>query len=63
MKYKVEYMVEGDGRVHRRYYNALDRQTAQEMFHATMEHSLGGVGVIGSTIKIYQRDKNKKWKE
>ena len=40
MKYKIEYEILGDAKVHRRYYNALDSSTAKEMFTATQEESL-----------------------
>ena len=42
MKYKVSYLLGEDPRKHVRYYNALDKSTALEMFNATCEESLGG---------------------
>ena len=43
MKYKISYRLSSDPRkAHCRYYNALDRSTALEMFSATCEESLAG---------------------
>jgi len=63
MKYKVEYQVKGDVRVHRRYYNALNSETAREMFEGSREESLSGSEVIESTVRVYWRNKNREWKE
>ena len=46
MKYKIEYQIKDDSKIHRRYYNALDPSTAYEMFRATQEESLSGFNVV-----------------
>ena len=63
MKYKIEYEILGDAKVHRRYYNALDSSTAKEMFTATQEESLCGLTVVKKSIKIYKRLSTGKWEE
>ena len=42
MKYKVSYQIGGDPQRHVRYYTALNKSTALEMFKATCEESLAG---------------------
>ena len=62
MKYKIEYQVENETRLHRRYYTALSASIAKEMFEASKEESLVGVAILENTVKIYHQDKNGKWK-
>jgi len=63
MKYKVEYQVKDETRIHRRYYDALSASIAKEMFEATREESLVGFAIIDKSIKIFHKDKNGNWKE
>ena len=50
MKYKVSYRLGKDSRKHVRYYNALDKTTALEMFNETCGHSL--VGEVAQDIVV-----------
>ena len=61
MKYKVEYKIKGDERIHRRYYSALNARTAQEMFKATWEETLYGSSILRKSIKIFHRLENGEW--
>lgn len=50
MTYKVSYRLGKDSRKHVRYYNALNKTTALEMFNATCRHSL--IGEVAQDISI-----------
>ena len=63
MKYKIEYQIKDDSKIHRRYYNALDPSTAYEMFRATQEESLSVFNVVQKSIKIFRKSENGKWEE
>ena len=63
MKYKIEYQLEGDPKIHRRYYSALNKGTAREMFKASQEESLGGWVIVEESVKIFGKDKNGRWEE
>lgn len=50
MKYKVSYRLGQDTRKHVRYYSALNKTTALEMFNETCSHSL--VGEVAQDIVV-----------
>ena len=59
MKYKVKYK-DSQQRPHVRYYNALNSNTAKEMFKATVNHSLGNEKVCD--IEVLKLDEEEhKW--
>ena len=45
MMYKVEYQYEDEKQIHKRFYSALNPDTAEAMFKATCEESLSGCRV------------------
>lgn len=51
--YKIEYELKDKKGKHYRFYNALDRQTAEEMFKETV----GSGGLIGESPKITKVEK------
>ena len=55
MKYKIEY-TGPDHKHHIRYYSALNPRTAQEMFKASVAHSMHNGSV--KLLNIYQLECN-----
>ena len=53
MKYKFKYE-DSIGQKHIRYYNALNVNTAREMFKASVEHSFGDKNI--TILEIYKLD-------
>ena len=58
MKYSISYQVSTDEKQHIRYYNALDKRTALEMFKATCEESLVGEQPVVVKVKKIKKQNN-----
>ena len=56
--YKIEYELEDKKEKHCRFYNALNRQTAEEMFKETVSSG----GLIGESPKIIRVERKPKKK-
>ena len=63
MHFKISYFVkDGDAfKRHNRYYNALDKATAVEMFEASKEESLVGEDPEIEDVYVNEATNNKKY--
>ena len=60
MKYKITYTLPSQPKkTHYRYYNALNKSTALEMFSATCEESLAGESPLNISAQEVSRNKKR----